>query len=73
MANEAVYQSLEWMVVRKHAIERDGHACVNCGGTSASRTLEVDHVVPLSAGGAPFDLSNLRTLCRHCHTRRHHG
>ena len=28
--------------------------------------LIVDHVVPLSAGGAPFDIANTAVLCRSC-------
>jgi hypothetical protein len=30
----------------------------------------VDHIVPLQDGGAPFDLSNLQSLCRPCHNRK---
>ena len=35
--------------------------------------LEVHHVIPLADGGAtdPYDLANLRTLCRDCHIRIH--
>lgn len=29
-----------------------------------SRDLTVDHIVPLSRGGDPFDRANLRILCR---------
>lgn len=29
--------------------------------------LEVDHVVPLVAGGAVYDPDNLQALCRDCH------
>ena len=28
--------------------------------------LTVDHVVPLAAGGAPFDITNCAVLCRSC-------
>ena len=28
--------------------------------------LTVDHVVPLAAGGAPFDIGNTAVLCRSC-------
>lgn len=28
---------------------------------------EIDHIVPLSKGGHPYDLTNLRALHRKCH------
>ena len=30
----------------------------------------VDHVVPLAAGGAPFDIGNCAVLCRSCNSRK---
>jgi 5-methylcytosine-specific restriction enzyme A len=32
--------------------------------------LTVDHVVPLAAGGAPFDLGNTAVLCRSCNSTK---
>lgn len=32
-----------------------------------ARTLEVDHIEPISDGGHPFDPANLQTLCSECH------
>ncbi|NLV14347.1 hypothetical protein GOC77_13855 [Haloarcula argentinensis] len=32
-----------------------------------SRTLEVDHITPITDGGHPFDPANLQTLCEACH------
>jgi 5-methylcytosine-specific restriction protein A len=37
--------------------QRDAHAASD---------LTVDHVVPLAAGGAPFDIGNTAVLCRSC-------
>jgi 5-methylcytosine-specific restriction endonuclease McrA len=34
---------------------------------------EVDHIVPISQGGAKFAASNLRSLCDGCHIERHGG
>ena len=48
-------------------LERDGWRCVECG--RAGR-LEVDHVVPLEAGGEPWALENLQALCAGCHIRK---
>lgn len=42
--------------------ERDNFTCRGCG---ARRYLHVDHVVPLSRGGANTT-SNMQTLCRDC-------
>ena len=55
-----------WRRVKRAAIERDGYRCRACG--KASGRFEVDHIVPIAAGGAAFDLENLQTLCRSpCH------
>lgn len=32
--------------------------------------LEVDHIVPVSEGGHPFDPGNLQTLCEDCHQEK---
>ena len=55
----------KWKRVRRAAIERDGYRCRHCG--KAAGRFEVDHIKPLSEGGAPFDLENLQPLCRPCH------
>ena len=46
---------------------RDGYRCQLCG--KAGR-LEVDHIVPLSKKGDPWDLANLQALCRGCHLEK---
>ena len=63
-----IYQSLEWQIARAVARERDGHRCQKCG--RAGR-MHVHHKKPLSRGGAPYDLSNLETLCWLCHRKVH--
>ena len=40
--------------------------CEICGTTEA---LSVDHIEPVSAGGAVFDQENLRVVCASCNTR----
>jgi 5-methylcytosine-specific restriction protein A len=35
--------------------------------------LTVDHVVPLAAGGAPFEISNCAVLCRSCNSTQGAG
>lgn len=56
-----------WQRTRKAVLERDGHRCLACGTTGVR--FEVDHIVPLAAGGSNA-LVNLRTLCALCHRLR---
>lgn len=72
-----------WNRVRKRALERDGHACVVCGKTSAEigRNPDVHHVVPVrafveSANHAKADahhLENVVSLCVDCHRKADFG
>lgn len=32
-----------------------------------TEATEVDHFIPLEAGGAPFDYDNLKSTCKRCH------
>ncbi|MGK2849567.1 MAG: HNH endonuclease [Candidatus Limnocylindrales bacterium] len=36
----------------------------------AAADLTVDHIVPLAAGGAPFDVGNTAVLCRSCNSTK---
>lgn len=63
----ADYNTGEYGRNRAAALTRDQHACTCCGATGVR--LEVDHVIPLSAGG-DNRLDNLRSLCLPCHRNR---
>jgi len=52
--------------IRAAVLVRDGGRCRVCGG---ARNLEVDHIVPVSKGGASEEI-NLQTLCRRCNRRK---
>jgi hypothetical protein len=65
-----VTQSQKWREVREKALERDKKRCCECGGDT---NLEVHHITPLEEGGRPYDLKNLKTLCRTCHRAKHFG
>lgn len=47
-------------------LKRDRFRCKFCG---SNYRLEVDHIIPWSAGGTD-DMDNLRTLCHRCNTER---
>lgn len=56
-----------WQRTRGAVLERDGYRCIECGALGVR--FEVDHIVPLAAGGTN-ELANLRTLCVPCHRTR---
>ena len=60
----------DWRAVRASVLARDRLECqlhlVGCTG----RAEHVDHIIPLSEGGARLDPTNLRASCRHCNLSR---
>lgn len=44
---------------------RDGFKCKECGEEPGPEKLQVDHIIPVTAGGSN-ELSNLRVLCEDC-------
>jgi 5-methylcytosine-specific restriction endonuclease McrA len=68
-----------WKKAKARAIRDSGGYCQLCGNalTDAPRSTpwatEVDHILPLSQGGDPFDPGNLRAVHRACHAKRSKG
>lgn len=56
-------------LVRLSIYSRDDHACRGGQAMHHTTDLELDHLIPWSAGG-PDDSDNLRTLCAWCNARR---
>lgn len=54
-----------WRRRRKEKLARDPW-CQGCGVFPAD---EVDHIVPVRAGGSKLAWSNLRSLCLDCHRK----
>lgn len=50
---------------RYDVMKRDGFQCVLCGASGKDAQLEIDHILPVSAGGSNMQ-SNLQTLCFKC-------
>lgn len=53
--------------VRFEVFKRDRFACQYCGRHPPDVLLEVDHIVPVAAGGDNSE-ENLRTACRQCNS-----
>jgi 5-methylcytosine-specific restriction endonuclease McrA len=56
-------------VTRTYVIARDGGRCHLCGKRPRLRDLTIDHVVPISRGGAHV-AENMRVACRSCNCRK---
>lgn len=66
IAGRTFYSSKRWERARFLAKRRDGFKCAQCGSRNK---LEVHHVKRVrDAPDLAFDLNNLLTLCRDCHT-----
>lgn len=64
----SLYATYRWKRTRRAVLDRAGWRCSACG--RAGR-LEVHHVHAVARDGDPFDMANLRALCRVCHFDRH--
>lgn len=67
--------SLEWLAIRSIVVMRDGYKCRKCGVQAHSRheasgMFDVDHIIPVAHGGSNH-FSNLQTLCKSCHKKKH--
>lgn len=65
----AGYGKRAWKLARAERLSIDNWQCQDCGRVVTGREAHVDHIVPKSAGGSDL-MSNLRTLCRSCHSRK---
>jgi HNH endonuclease len=66
----SIYNTRWWRNARDNAVYRDKWRCTKReeDGKSCKGPISVHHKVPVRAGGAPYDVDNLTTLCR----RHHH-
>ncbi|WP_350356156.1 HNH endonuclease [Halorarius halobius] len=63
----------DWDERRKTVYQRDNYQCQNCGrrgGPHGNAELHAHHIVPKSKGGT-HRLTNLKTMCSHCHSAIH--
>lgn len=58
----------QWQEVRALALQRDRFQCCELG--CYQQATQVDHRVPMSEGGAQYDLDNLQSMCDSCHSRK---
>jgi hypothetical protein len=59
-----------WQKLRKQILNRDAFLCQIGSPGCTHIATEVDHIVPVSQGGAWFDPLNLRAACFSCNNKR---
>ena len=59
-----------WRKVRAEILERDNYRCQIKGPGCTGEAGEVDHIPPVSLGGAWYDHENLRASCSRCNQMR---
>jgi 5-methylcytosine-specific restriction protein A len=73
--HNAVYSTRAWQHLSARVLRswrgEHGNLCPGYRrGAHPAADLTVDHVVPLAAGGAPFDIANTAVLCRSCNSTK---
>lgn len=63
--NAAVYKSRRWQILRRHVLFEEPFCASGCGALAT----DVHHLVDISAGGNPWDPTNLQPLCHACHSK----
>lgn len=72
-ASRKVYASKRWAGLRRTVLaEQPWCDCgIDCCPEGCTRMSEdVDHIIPVEDGGAPFDRSNVHGLAHSCHGRK---
>ena len=64
------FMQTDWKRVRQVVYERDGHNCMKCGKNVRKDSFHVDHIRPISKGGAEYSLENLQLLCPSCNLHK---
>jgi 5-methylcytosine-specific restriction protein A len=73
--NSALYRTRAWQRLSTRVLRAwRGEQGDWCPGyrrpAHRAADLTVDHVVPLAAGGAPYDIGNTAVLCRSCNSTK---
>ena len=64
-----IYNSKQWKRLRLYKL-RLTPLCEYCDPAKPRPAVEVDHFKAIADGGDPFDLDNLRSACKRCHSQK---
>lgn len=59
-----------WQRLRKQILERDQYLCQIRAPRCTTHATQVDHITPVTDGGAWWDTNNLRAACKNCNLGR---
>jgi len=55
---------------KRKVYERDHHTCGYCLTRLSSTNRTIDHIIPISRGGAKFDYKNVVSCCSECNGKK---
>ncbi len=64
-----IYNSARWQRLRVVKL-RTAPLCEYCPPNRRKTATEVDHFKAIEDGGDPFDMANLRSACKTCHSQK---
>lgn len=71
------WNDTSWKLARKRAMASKEPYCAVCGGfidmsapAMSPNACEVDHIVPISRGGQPYELDNLQLTHMRCNRKK---
>lgn len=67
---DPIYLSSRWRKLRERKLMIEP-LCELCGGVTVATI--VHHKREIKAGGDPFNIDNLQSICQECHNRLHKG
>lgn len=83
LPNGESWNQAAWKDARRRAIHSKDHYCAECHqwidvtlpmvdaeGKRNALSVEVDHIIPISRGGPPYELSNLQLTHMRCNRKK---
>ena len=68
--NDSRYNRKAWLTLRAQVLQAEP-LCRECSKRGRVETAAmVDHIEPVTAGGAFYDWDNLQPLCNSCHAKK---
>lgn len=66
----SIYSTQRWQRLRRMVLS-SAPLCRSCKAQAKDEipaASQVDHIIPISEGGEPWDMDNLQPLCASCHS-----